>query len=102
MNIQLNRAVIESETHISSEILRCLNCLYSTIEGTCALDRDFGLTIECVDQPLPVAKNLYALDVTEKTEKYESRVSVKEVTFEVVKEKLVPHIKIELKEDDDE
>lgn len=37
-----------------------------------------------------------------KNRKYESRVSVKEVTFEAVKEKLIPHIKIELKDDDDE
>lgn len=101
MNIQLNQAIIESESHINKEIIRCLNCLYSTIAGTCALDRDFGISIECIDQPLPIAKNLYALDVTEKTKKYENRVNVIEVTFEVKEEKMIPHIKIELNEEEE-
>lgn len=96
-------AVIDSDGFLSEDILSCLHCLYSTVEGTQPLDREFGLSIECVDKPLPIAKNLYALDVVEKTEKYEPRVEVTEVTFEVDGEAiLIPHVKVALNEDYEE
>lgn len=97
--IDMNRAIIDSDGILSEDIINCLRCLYSTVEGTCPMDREFGITIEAVDKPPKVAKNIYALDIVEKTEKYEPRVEVKEVTFEVEGEKLVPHIKVRENED---
>lgn len=99
--IDMNSAVIDSDGFLSEDIMSCLHCLYSTVEGTQPLDREFGITIEAVDKPPQVAKNIYALDVVEKTEKYEPRVEVKEVTFEAVREKLIPHIKLKENEDYD-
>jgi len=63
------------------EIARNLNTLYGTVAGTCPLDREFGLDTEFIDYPLNVAQNMIALEISEKTEMYESRVAVKEVNF---------------------
>lgn len=98
----ITNAVIDSDGFLDDDIIRNLQCLYSTVEGTCPMDREFGLSIECVDKPLAIAKNLYALDVVEKTEKYEPRVEVTEVTFEVDGDTLKPHVKIALNEDYEE
>ena len=99
----ITNAVIEHDGYLNDDIINCLNCLYATVEGTCPMDREFGLSIECLDKPLPIAKNLYALDVVEKTEKYEPRAEVTEVTFEVDGDaNLKPHIKVALNEDFEE
>lgn len=63
------------------EIVRNLTTLYGTIAGTVPLDRNFGLSKECISYPIPVAENMIALEITEKTELYEPRVEVEEVTF---------------------
>ena len=64
------------------DIKRCLSTLYSTKEGSQPLDRSFGLNCSFVGKPIPVAQNELALEIVEKTEKYEPRVTVTEVTYE--------------------
>ncbi|NBH27681.1 hypothetical protein D3Z60_18330 [Lachnospiraceae bacterium] len=66
----------------AEDILRCLNTLYSTKEGTQPLDRNFGLNWAFIDKPLPVAQQEYAFEVIKKTREYETRVRVREVTYE--------------------
>lgn len=63
------------------EILRNLATLYSIVEGTAPMARSFGLSHEYLDYPIPIAKNMIALDVVEKTDIYEPRVRVMEVSF---------------------
>ncbi len=65
-----------------NEILRNLSTLYGTVEGTIPLDRSFGLSQDYLSYPVPVAENMIALEITEKTELYEPRVEVEEITFE--------------------
>lgn len=66
----------------TEDILRCLNMLYSTPEGSQPLDRNFGLNWGFIDQPLPVAQQEYAFEVIKKTREYEPRVKVQEVKYE--------------------
>lgn len=66
----------------TDDILRCLEMLYSTREGSQPLDRNFGLNWGFVDKPLPVAKQEYAFEVIKKTREYETRVKVQEVSYE--------------------
>lgn len=66
----------------AEDILRCLNTLYSTREGSQPLDRNFGLNWDFLDKPLPVAQQEYAFEVIKKTREYEPRVKVQEVTYE--------------------
>lgn len=57
-------------------VRRDLSALYSTPEGTCPGDRSYGLDWSFLDYPLPVAQNMFAVEVIEKTEAYEPRAEV--------------------------
>ncbi|RDY26745.1 hypothetical protein [Lachnotalea glycerini] len=63
------------------DIKRCLVTLYSTKAGQQPLDREFGLACDFISAPIDVCKNLYALEVIEKTERYEKRAQVADVTY---------------------
>lgn len=66
----------------AEDIRKCLATLYSTAEGEQPLDREFGLSREYLNYPLPAAKSVYALEVVNKTAIYEARVAVDSITFE--------------------
>jgi hypothetical protein len=65
----------------AEDIARCLQNLYQTLEGTCPLDRSFGLSQDILGATTDAAQNDLAVEIIEKTEKYEPRVSVREVNF---------------------
>ena len=65
----------------AGDISRCLTTLYSVRAGEQPLDREFGIDNSFLDKPLPVAKNMFALEVIEKTKKYEKRVLVEKVEY---------------------
>lgn len=75
--IKIN-GIKESE---AEDIRKCLTTLYSVREGEQPLDREFGLKQDFLDQPVPVAKNNLALEVIEKTQRYEKRVRVDKVEY---------------------
>lgn len=52
------------------------------------MDREFGLKIDFLDNHFLVVQNLYTLEIVKKTDKYESRVKVSEVTFETKEGKI--------------
>lgn len=64
------------------DIRMCLATLYSVRKGTQPLDREFGINWDFLDQPLNIAKNMFALEVIEKTKKYEKRVNITKVEYE--------------------
>lgn len=66
----------------AADIKRCLDLLYSTVEGTVPLARDFGLRKDVLDLPLETAKSLMAADIISKTAKFEPRVTVTGITWE--------------------
>lgn len=82
------------------DIKRCLSTLYTTRAGQQPLDRNFGLDCTFVGMPIDVAQNMFTLEVIEKTEVYEPRAEVLEVTFNVdeLHGKLEPVILIGIKE----
>ena len=86
------------------EIQRNLGCLYGTAEGTCPGDRHFGIDQSFESYPLNVAQNLFALEVIEKTEEYESRAEILDISFSYEEDgNMTPRITIGLKdmEEDD-
>lgn len=88
----------------NEDILRSLNTLYSTRAGSQPMRRDFGIDYDgVVGFPLEVAKNKLALEIIEKTEIYEPRVTVDSVDFKVDASngRLIPIIHI-LKAGDEE
>ena len=87
--IDMNEVVIvlndvkESEVE---DIRRCLTTLYLIREGEQPLDRNLGLSQEFIDKNDPVARNLLALEIIEKTKQYETRVAVEKVEYKSAKE----------------
>ncbi len=94
--INLQAAVININGIEESEagnIRKCLTTLYTVREGEQPLDRKFGLKQDFLDQPVPIAKNMLALEVLEKTQRYEKRVKVEKVAYESCREgQLIPVI----------
>lgn len=64
------------------EILQNVRTILSTRKGSVPLDRDFGLTWEHIDKPLPVARMLMRSEVIDIIERYEPRAQVESVDFE--------------------
>lgn len=70
---------IRGEMAEQEDILRCLRNLYMTPAGTVPLDRDFGLDQSFMGASIDVAQNLLAVEMIDKTARYEPRASVTEV-----------------------
>ncbi|MBO5145004.1 MAG: lysozyme [Lachnospiraceae bacterium] len=86
--IDVRRAVIKLDGFAeddAEDIRRCLMTLYSVRVGEQPLDRDFGIDNSFLDRPVNIAKNLFALEVIEKTKKYEKRAEVDKVEYEFQK-----------------
>lgn len=64
------------------DIVLCLQTLFSIRAGEQPLDRELGIDYEkVISKPVPVAQNMIALEIVEKTEIYEPRVRIDSVKF---------------------
>lgn len=83
MNIDLNDITVTFDYQSDEvyDIKRCLETLYQTPEGSCPLDREFGINVDFVGMPMDVAKNLFAVEITDKTDRYEPRAMIGEINF---------------------
>lgn len=87
--IDMNEVVIvlnDVKENESEDIRRCLTALYLIREGEQPLDRNLGLSQEFIDKNDPVARNMLALEIIEKTKQYESRVEVEKVEYKTANE----------------
>ena len=64
-----------------ADITENLNVLFSTSVGTVPFDRDFGLDMSFLDQPLEKAKALLMVEYLKKIKKYEPRIKLQKVIF---------------------
>lgn len=85
----------------NTEIYQNLKILYTTPAGTVPFDRDFGINIEFLDAPIPLAQGRIIVEYTEKTKTYEPRAAVKEVNFDIHPQSgnLIPKVVINLVSD---
>lgn len=70
---------VRGEIPEAEEILRCIRNLIMTPVGTVPLDRDFGIDQSILGLPIDAAQSLLAVEIIDKVERYEPRVSVSEV-----------------------
>ena len=77
---------------LEEELKRNLKALLGTRAGSQPADRDFGISWGCLDEVPEAAESLFFLEVTSKVEKYEPRVSIKDITFENIEGTIIPHI----------
>lgn len=82
------------------EIKRNLGILFTTPAGSVPYDREFGVNIDFLDQPIPIAKNMLTIEYAEKTRRFEPRASVLEVHFDPEPDigKLIPRVVIAIAE----
>lgn len=66
---------------VEEEVLQNLWILYSSLECDVPLDRGLGLNAECTDRPFEVAKALVQAEIYDKTEQYEPRAEVINISF---------------------
>lgn len=64
------------------EVYENLKMLYTTSEGSVPFDREFGINIEILDQPIHIAKGRLVVEYTQKTRRFEPRANVEEVIFD--------------------
>ena len=70
---------VRGEIPEAEEILRCIRNLIMTPVGTVPLNRDFGIDQSILGLPIDAAQSLLAVEIIDKVERYEPRVSVTEV-----------------------
>lgn len=68
------------ETDEVTSILQGMRVLLATRRGSVPLYRDFGLTMEYLDKPLPVAQALIAAELAEAIGRFEPRAKLAGVT----------------------
>lgn len=75
-----------------------LKILFSTPVGSVVLDRDFGIDWSVMDMPLQKAKAFLTIEYIEKVKRYEPRVKVIQVSFEIssIEGILKPKVVVEL------
>lgn len=79
--VTLSSQIDFAPTNEVREILQNVRTILSTRKGSVPLDRDFGLTSEHIDKPLPVAKMLMRSEVIDTVEKYEPRATIVSIDF---------------------
>lgn len=96
--IDVNKAVINLSGFAENEIedvRRCLATLYSIRTGEQPLDRNLGIDTSFLDKPMNIAKNLFALEIIDKTKQYEKRAEVDKVEYKFEKDgQMIPAIYI--------
>ena len=97
MQISDVQVCFDGESTEQEDIARCVRNIILTPAGTCPLYRDFGISYDSVSHPIQVAMNEVALEIMEKVEKYEPRVSSCEVDFSGVDEVAVMSGRIDAK-----
>ena len=73
-NIQVGATGV---TSIAQQIRTLLN----TRKGSVPLDRDFGISWDCIDQPIPEARQLLVSEVAQALKTYVPSVTLKSIEF---------------------
>ena len=74
-------AIRLNEQNTVNSVLQNIAVILSTRKGTVPLYRDFGLNMDFLDKPIPVAKVMMISEVREAIEKWEPRATVIGVSF---------------------
>ena len=81
------------------EVLQCVQTIITTRKGTVPLDREFGLSFEYLDDPMPIARAKLEQEIWLGIYKYEKRAVLKRITFEadIMNGKLYPHVAVDVR-----
>lgn len=90
---------VKFEGTYDSDILLCIKTILTTFKGSVPFDRDFGIDIGMIDENIHVAQNKYTVEAIKAIRKYEDRVKIKSIEFEVdISGMLKPKVTLEVVE----
>ena len=69
----------EDET---KEIVQNILCILKTMQGSCPNMRGYGLDPDIMHKPVPVAKAAYSVAISNQFRQFESRATLKSISFE--------------------
>ena len=87
------------ETDTVQSILQNIAVILRTYTGTCPLYRDFGITADYLDRPIPVAKTMMIADIRDAINEWEPRAGVLGITFTEdtnLPGRLIPTVEVEI------
>lgn len=83
-------------TGTTSEIANTLKTIFTTPQGTVPYDRNFGIDMSILDEPINLAQGRLTVEFVRKVQLYEPRVNVKEVNFIADdNNNLIPKVRVE-------
>lgn len=80
-------------------VTQAIKIILTTPKGTVPMYRDFGVDMSFLDYPGPAAEQRARVEIKEAIERWEPRVTVKDITFqrdELQSGKLVPTVEVEI------
>lgn len=92
---------IFNTTDTVRSVLQNLSLLYATKQGTVPQYREYGLPMEFIDKPIPVAQTIAVAEITEATEQFEPRATIVDITFEVdnATGRMIPVVEVEINDE---
>ena len=87
-----------TSTSVASDFSSLAAVVFSAAAvGTVPLDRDFGVPVDLIDKPMPVAQAKLTAQIVKAVHKYEPRAAVKRVTYTGDADgRLVPKLEVEI------
>ena len=79
-------------------VLQNIAVILSTPKGSVPMYRDFGISVDILDRPIPVAKAMMTADIKEAIEQWEPRVTFICVDFmeDELNGRLIPMVEVEI------
>lgn len=89
---------------VTEEVIQNVQTILGTVKGSVPLNRDFGVDIEAVDLPQPMAMMQVKINIIEAIQKYEPRAVIRAIDFDnettaATDGILKPKITLEINED---
>ncbi len=85
--------------NVYEEIMQNVRTILATPIYSVPLDRSFGVNVETLDLPMPVAKAKVGQEITTAIRKYEPRVSVTKITWEADQDGILkPKVQVRINE----
>ena len=82
------------------EIMQNVRNILATRKGTAPMDREFGLSYEFLDTPMPGIRAKAEQEIFLQVRKYEPRAEIREIDWyaEILAGKVSPKVKVEIKD----
>lgn len=85
-------------TDPAESVLQNIAVILSTPKGSVPMYRDFGISVDILDRPIPVAKAMMTADIKEAIERWEPRALFISVEFmeDELNGRLIPMVEVEI------